>query len=381
MRILYLVKSFATKAGTERVMSDKMNWLSDKGHEITLVTYEQGNHSFAFRLNSSIRHYDLNTRFFTLTKYCIVKRVICYLLLKRKFKKEFQFVVDEIKPDIIVLTSYSLFLFDVVISIKTTSKRIIESHAVFDTIKKSIRFRSNKYVGFVANIYDMHFFSCVKKYDGVITLTKSDSEKWAKYSSKVFVIPNPVTAIPDTIANVERNHRIICVGRLHEEKGFDLLIESFAQIFEKCPGWNVVIYGDGSEKNKLEKQISDCGLKGRVSINPSTDSIYNEYLNSGLYVLCSRYEGFGLVLIEAMACGLPCISFDCPFGPREIIDNCKNGIIVENGNVRKMAYQMLWLINNTSRRVEMGKAARDSSFLYRKDNIMNRWLALFNTLI
>ena len=381
MKILFLIKSFAAKAGTERVMSDKMNWLSDKGHEITLVTYEQGSHSFAFRLNSSIKYFDLNTRFFTLAKYGLIKRGIYYLLLKQKFKTRFQTVIDDIKPDIIVLTTYSVFLFDVVLSIKTTSKRIIESHVAFETVRKSIDFRSSKFISYLASIYDWYIFSYIKKYDGLVALTKSDSEKWLKYSTKVFVIPNPVTSIPDVVANVERNHRIICAGRLHEQKGFDLLIESFSLISEKCPGWDVVIYGDGSEKQTLEKQISDSDLIGRVFLRPSTDTIYNEYLNSGFYVLCSRYEGFGLVLVEAMSCGLPCVSFDCPYGPNEIIENCKNGILVENGNVKELASQILWLINNPCRRVEMGKAARNSSFNYRKDIVMNRWLVLFNTLL
>lgn len=378
MKILYLIKSFAAKAGTERVMSDKMNWLSERGYEITLVTYEQGTHPFAFPLNSSIKHYDLDTRFFELAKYNIVKRLFRYSVLKRHFKKNLQSIMNVVKPDIFVSTTYSLPLFDVLLQIESSSKRIIESHVACCTVKKAENYRSSFLLHSIFKLYDKWMLDHIRRFDGLVTLTENDANEWAKYSNNVCTIPNPVTFIPEELAPVGDAHRIICVGRLHEQKGFDLLIEAFSLIADKCSEWSVDIYGDGDEKQTLNNLIVSHNLEGRVTINSSTGNIYREYLNSSFFVLSSRYEGFGLVLLEAMSCGLPCISFDCPYGPGDIIEDGCNGFLVDNGNVQKMADKILWMIQNRDSRIEMGKRAKRSIMCYERNEIMKKWISFFN---
>ena len=380
MKILYLIKSFAAKAGTERVMSDKMNWLSEKGCEITLVTYEQGTHPFAFPLNSSIKHYDLDTRFFELAKFNIVKRLFRYYVLRRRFRQNLQSVMNVVKPDIFVSTTYSLHLFDVLLQIKSSSKRIIESHVACFTVKKTEEYRSIFLLYSVFKLYDKWMLDHIRRFDGIVSLTQNDSNEWAMYSNNVYTIPNPVTFIPERFAPVGDTHRIICVGRLHEQKGFDLLIEAFSLIADKCPEWVVDIYGNGDEKQTLNDLIASHNLEGRVIINSSTNDIYKEYLNSSFFVLSSRYEGFGLVLLEAMSCGLPCISFDCPYGPDEIIEDGVNGFLVSTFDVREMANRILWMIENNEKRVEMGRAAKNSVARYEKNIVLQKWMKLFDSL-
>ena len=359
-------------------MSDKLNWLSERGYEIALVTYEQGTHPFAFPLNSSIKHYDLDTRFFELAKHNIVKRLFRYYALKRRFKQNLQSVMNVVEPDIFVSTTYSLSLFDVLLQIRSSSKRIIESHVACCTVMKAEGYRSSFLLYSVFKLYDKWMLDHIKHFDCIVSLTQNDANEWAKYSNNVCTIPNPVTFIPEELASVGDTRRILCVGRLHKQKGFDLLIEAFSLIADKCPEWIVDIYGDGDEKQTLNSLIVSRNMERRVTINSSTDNIYREYLNSSFFVLSSRYEGFGLVLLEAMSCGLPCISFNCPYGPSDIITEGCNGFLVENGNVHKMAEKILWMIENKDSRIEMGKRAKKSIMRYERNVIMNKWISLFN---
>lgn len=380
MKVLYLIKSFAAKAGTERVMSDKMNWLAEKGYQIILVTYEQGSHPFAYPLNESIVHYDIKTPFYKLGYYCLVKKIVVYWLLKYLFRKRLLAIVNSVKPDFIVTTSYSIQLFDIISALRTCSKLILESHVACQKIRKSESIRSSLLIHYLAACYDKLMYSYVGKFDCVVSLTKQDAEEWNHFIDNVYIIPNPVTYICQSATKKNVYNRIICVGRFHEQKGFDLLIKAFSLISAECEEWHVVIFGEGEEEKVLKELISKYNLEDRIVINSPSDNIFAEYMKSDFLVLSSRYEGFGLVLLEAMSCGIPCVSFNCPYGPSEIIKDKVNGLLVENGSVRDLANKMLWMIKNERDRIEMGMAAQNSVKSYSKDVIMKKWVDLFDSM-
>lgn len=382
-KIVYVLKSFAVKAGTERVMSDKMNYLAEHGYNVTLITYEQGVHPQVFPLNPSIRHIDLDTRFFLVEKYGYLKRFFLMLKMRRQFKNRLQTFLDEIQPDILITTTYSLNLIDIILSAKTKACRLVESHVACYTVKKSFDCKCNPSFRLLAVWYDRIMLNKVGKADCFVSLTQGDADDWSRYSSNVIVIPNPVTYFPETISSHDGNdeHRIICVGRLHEQKGFDMLIEAFAFIADQCPEWKVDIYGEGFYKDLLEEMINRHNLCGRISINSPTNHIYNEYQHSDFFVLSSRYEGFALVMLEAMSCGIPCVSFKCKYGPKEIIEDGKNGLLVENGNVKDLAEKMLWMIRHREERLQMGKQARKDVRKYELNAIMPKWHELFENLM
>ena len=383
MRLLYITKSFAAKAGVERVFSDKMNWLAENGYEVMLVTYEQGDHPNAFSLHSSIIHNDLDVRFFKLSQYSVLKRCFEYFRCRNRFRKNLQLQVDTFKPDVIITTTYQLNLLDLIFAIKSNSKMVIESHVAFYKAKKSGNFPRNSLLYNMANLYDSYYLRYVKKMDVLVALTAGDANEWKRYCKKVLIIPNPLTCFPseEDLNTKQNTHRIIAVGRLNEQKGFDLLIEAFSKIADLCPEWTVDIFGNGDDKERLQAMIFSKHLENRIFLNSSTPDIYREYMRSDFLVLSSRYEGFALVLIEAMSCCLPCVAFKCKFGPEDIITDGQNGLLVSNGDINKLGDSIMWMIEHIKERTIMGNTARLSSARYNKDIIMKEWTSLFSSLM
>jgi glycosyltransferase involved in cell wall biosynthesis len=151
-------------------------------------------------------------------------------------------------------------------------------------------------------------------------------------------------------------------------------------ISNQCPEWHVDIFGIGDEKQHLIDRIKYKKMQNKIFIHPATPKIYEEYSRSDFFVLSSRFEGLPLVLIEAMSSGLPCLSFRCKYGPEDIIEDGKNGILVEDGNIQQLAEKILWMCNHEKERNIMGIQARKTSEKYKKENIMPKWINLFNTL-
>ena len=378
MKIIYILRSFALKAGTERVISDKMNYLAEHGYEVTLITYEQGSHPKAYPLHPSIRHIDLNTRFFVIEKFGLLKRLIMMSRMRSSFRKRLQQILDEVKPDYYISTTYSINLIDIILSVRTQARKIVESHVACYTVMKSNNYNHQFMMRTLASLYDRWILGKLSKADLMVVLTKGDARDWSLYSDRVMVIPNPVTQYPEHVLPHDGNgHRIICVGRLDSQKGYDMLIDAFAMIESQCIGWHIDIFGEGSDKAMLLDKINQLGLQKRIIIHSPTPEIFYEYQRSEFFVLSSRYEGLPLVLLEAMACGIPCVAFRCKYGPEDIIQDKKDGLLVDNGDVQVLAEKMLWMIIHTEERLCMGQTAREDIRRYEKQTIMQQWLDLF----
>lgn len=381
MRIMYIIKSFAMKAGVERVMSDKMNWLVEHGYEVSMVTYEQGDHPFAFPLSDRVRHYKLDARFFKLYQYPLWQRPFRMRQMRRRFRDGLQQAVDSERPDIIITTTYSMKVLDIIVSVRTNARRLIESHVACCTVRKSYEYMEKPLLRPLASLYDRWTFARIARFEKLIVLTHGDASEWRRYIKNVEIIPNPVTSYPDMVPPHDGTcHRIIAVGRLQNQKGFDMLIDAFALIADRCPEWHVDIFGSGDDRDMLLDRIQQKGLAGRVNILSPVDNIYDEYKNSDFYVFSSRYEGFGLVLVEAMSCGVPCVSFRCKYGPEEIIHDGVDGLLAEDGNVQNLADKMLWMTVHTPERLAMGQESRKSAYKYQKDTVMRHWAKLFETI-
>lgn len=383
MKILYVLRSMAMLAGTERVISAKINWLACHGYDVTLVTYEQGKHSLPFPLDSRVNVIDLDTRFFLIRNYSIFRRFICYLHLKALLKNRLGTVVNKFHPDVIITTAYSLKIADVLLEFRNEARLVMESHETCYSVLKAYDYRHSFLMKYIAAFFDNRSMKLVNEYDCLVTLTEGDAKEWREKGVKnVEVIPNPLSVYPKDVSNdTDRPFgRIISVGRLEKVKGFDFLISAFALISDKCPNWRIDIYGAGSCEEELLDMIASKGMDGRISICTPTEGIYDEYLRSDFCVLSSRHEGFGMVLLEAMSCGIPCVAFDCKYGPGEIIKSGYSGLLVKDGDIHELSLGILWLIEHQEERLKMGQRSREDSYYYQNDLVMKHWTNLFDKL-
>ena len=359
---------------------DKMNYLAQNtSYDVTFITFEQGNHPFAYKLNDRIKVVDINCRFVELWNYNIIKRNILNFILRRKLKKCLTATLKKESPDIVISTTedikYNYCIFNL------PYRFIVESHVhMKEIIKSSIK--KQFFIHSISKIFFKWKLSRINKCKLLVALTDADKRDWSKViNSDIIIIPNILTFYPDKITDYsKRSKRILCVGRLTKQKGFDLMIKVWAKIADKHKDWKVDIYGDGDLRDTLNELINNYGLNDSITLHPSTSNIYNEHMDSSIFAFSSRFEGFGLVLIEAMSCGVPCISFDCPHGPSEIITNGKNGLLVQNGNIDEFANSLDSMINNYEQRKFMSINARIDSQKYKRENIMPQWIELFETL-
>jgi len=373
INMVFVFSSIANKSGTERTLTDKINYLASIGHEVTIITYEQGGHPYAFPVDEKVQCLDLGCRYFTIYKYFLLKRLWWGWKMKRCFKKELHLYVDRYHPDVIITPTYTWEYMNEIMSLKHKSCVVVESHTAFlhDMIGGTLLERIRKQI----------LLRSIMKSDLLIALTNSDADSWKQYIRNVATVSNPLTFYPETLSLPSKEKgRIIAVGRLESQKRFDRLIIAFSLIAHKYPSWYIDIYGEGNEKEALQRQIEEKGLGKQIFLKGVTSNVYSEYERSQFLVFSSDYEGFGLVLIEAMACGLPCVSTDCPCGPSEIIEDCKTGLLAKM-DAKDLSFKMEWMITHEKERKEMGIKARQSVVRYKKENVMKEWERAYLSVI
>lgn len=384
MKIVYIYKSFAESGGIERVLSDKMNWLvRNTNYDITFITHEQCNRPFIYNLDKRIKCIDLNYRSWDIYNYSIFLRPYFYFKYKRQFKNRIKDILHSEKPDIVVSTMGEYiehgFLY------KLPYKFIVESHTSFDGLQQELVEFVNPKAKRIVKWFNKKRLRNLYNVDLIVSLTNRDAEMWKSLlkssSPKITNIPNMVTKIPNYIKPYDkREKRIICAGRLCKQKGYDMLIKAWCIIADKYKDWRIDIFGKGKLKNELEQQIERYGVNESMRIHNAIDDIYSEYMNSSFLVLSSHYEGFALVLIEAMSCGLPCVSFNCPYGPLENISHGQNGLLVPPDDVKQLANAIEWMITHEEERNIMSIKARKKAQDYHASIIMPKWVDLFENI-
>ena len=376
-KIVYCTPSLYMAGGVERVLTLKANYFADNyGYDVTIITTDGEDKKCFFPLSEKVKVINLGIHFEDMWHRSFLKRLCMYLPKERQFKKLLTTELNRIKPDITisVLRREINFLTE----IHDGSKKIGEIHINRAHYRNFTPNRTNPFKAIFAKFWMHGLVKKLKKLDRFVVLTEYDRQAWQEIP-RVDVIANPLPFYPDII-NTVRRKRIISVGRYFDEKGYDMLLKVWAIVEKECDDWELDIYGDG---NKLyyEKIASTLALdRQRCRLNDSISDVQREYLDSSLFVCTSRFEGFGMGIIEAMACGLPVVAFDCLWGPRSIITDGEDGLLVENGNIVKMAETILSLINHPERISEMGMKSRKNVQRFNIDTIAKKWKRLFDSL-
>ena len=376
LKLVYITPALYMAGGVERVLTLKANYFTEHfGYDITIILTEGKDRPLFYPLSNKIKVINLNIGFEELWTCSFVKKVFVYLKKQRQFKKSLTKELMRILPDITVslLRREINFIND----IKDGSRKIGELHVNRANYRNFEASDSNFIKNLFAKFWMLSLVAKLKKLDRFVVLTEEDKDAWPELKN-ICVIPDPLSFIPTKHSELKEK-RVIAVGRYVFQKGFDLLLQAWSKIEKLYPDWQLAIFGDG-DRTPYEKQMKALEIDNkRCHLNGPTSNIQQEYINSSIFVFSSRFEGFGMVLVEAMACGLPVVSFDCPCGPKDIVKDGKDGILVEKGNIDLLGSSLSILMNDESLRQSMSKEGLNNVQRFRIDKIAECWQMLFDS--
>lgn len=370
MKVLYLFRSLAVFGGIERILVNKMNYLSSVyGYCVWMITTDQGDHAIPYSLHEDVKVEDLGICFYRRYRYNIIRRIWMYNIMRRRYKRLLHKHILDINPDLIVCTTADDI--DSIVSVKGTIPLVVESHSVFS---RTIEYGNN----WLLKKYRKHMFLKSLSYaDCIVTLTEADAVEWRRVHPQIIVIPNFLLA-----AGHERslliNKSAIFVGRLDSQKDPLALIRIWSKIRQYNNDWILNIYGEGDLEDEVKELAEEVG---GIVVHKPTDNIWKCYAESSMLLSTSLYEPFGLVIIEAMSCGLPVVAFDCPYGPATIISDGVNGYLVPQDDIDGYVDKVCMLMGAINKRQLIGKAGRNSICKYTPSAIMPQWKTLFDEIL
>lgn len=353
-KICFIIGSLNSTGGTERVTTLMANELSIF-YDVSIVSMVSGTEPF-FALHANVHTYSLYPQ-----KISFKKNFFSAMRKIRKFVRQHQF--DTL---IVVDSIYCVFTVPALVGIDI-------NHICWE----HFNFNNNNGV----KIRDIGRRLAVRYCDYVVTLTNRDEALWRqgikRIKAEVIAIPNP-TSYQDISHKPNLDLKsFLAVGHLTNVKGFDLLIKAWSQFCQSNDDWTLRIVGSGEEEKALKAQAKKLKVDKRIEFIPTTKEIEHYYKTSSFFCLSSRFEGFGMVILEAQSFGLPVISFDCDFGPRDLIENGVDGSLVENGNVEALAERMLSSIALSQTNYEqLSKNAKQSASRFTINSVIQNWIAI-----
>jgi glycosyltransferase involved in cell wall biosynthesis len=370
MHILYIYPEFTIKGGADRVIIEKANSLVEVGFRVTIVTESQMGRDFSFPLNNSVNHIDIGLDFNKQYKQGTFRRTYTYLTLLYKYKRQLSIVLKTLRPDIVITTLGRSVT--IITKMRDGSMKIGESHTVKAHVRGFDQMEENGFFHcLVAKLLKKNTERSVSKLKKLVLLTKEDAADWSGIVDTV-VIPNSIPFFPNECAKLE-NKQVIIVGRFNDAKGYNYMIEAWTIVHQHHSDWILHVYGSGELHDQVSLWIQEKQLLDTIIMHEPTIDIMSRYLESSICAMSSRYEGFPMVLLEAMSCGVPCVSFDCPYGPRNIIQNEEDGLLVDYLNSQALAKGICRLIEDKELRKRLGARARENILRFSKERVILQW--------
>ena len=354
--IAIILPSIIGKGGTERAVTNLANICSEGGLNVYILSTDTASGTSPYDLHEQVHvvHCGLKT-----ASGNLITKVIHLCKLKKLLLR----YVNDFSIDAFVGT-YSLLN----CLLTTIAKKVTVigcEHMNYESANKlNAQLRKKRY-------HLLH---------KVVVLTEGDARNYTFVSKKkLAVIPNSLSFSAQQIASYEKQ-TVLSLGRLTYQKGYDMMIQVAKEVYPRFPSWQFVIAGQGTDEVSLRKQIADAHLEDYVKIIPPQSDVKSLYGSSSIYAMTSRFEGLPMVLIEAASCGLPIVSFDCPYGPSFVVVHNENGYLVDNNNVLQFSEYLSKLMESEQLRKQMG----EKSFVCAKDfsteSVSKKWFALFNEL-
>lgn len=378
MKIVYCLPALYNPGGMERVLTEKVNYLITQGFDVTIITTDQKGRENYFKLLPPVKLVDFELNFEDHFNVNLLKKTQSHYKKTSLYKKKLYNYL--IRNEVDICISLCGKEIDFLTSLTDQSIKMAEIHFSMNNRKLFIMARHQGLMWrLIGDFRTWQLKRATRQLEKLVVLTEQDAKDWLKTHDNILSIPNPTPFVCDMFADIN-SKTAISVGKLDEQKGYDYLLKSWKIVCEKHPDWKLKIFGKGAWHDQLTSYINQNELNGVVELCGTTTDIKKEYLNSALYVMSSRYEGLPMVLIEAMACGLPLISFDCECGPRAVINNGENGYLVPVGNIEGLADKICSLIENEDLRQQMSQKSKEYSVRYSPEIIMNQWVDLFESL-
>ena len=381
MNLLYCIPHLYNSGGMERVLTQKVNWLAaHTDYTITIVTTEPtptGTPKCYFPLSEKVQVVELNIDFnadYTkplLPKYC------AHMRRMRAYKRALTEYIVQHGIELCI----SLGGKEIAFLRHLPCRTIAEMHFAMDQRRQLIEANHKSlFWSLVGEVRTRQLVQAVKPLERLVVLTDADKAAWEKAGcTNVTVIPNPCSLDGQKVSiKSAKSKTILAVGRLHEQKGFDLLLQAWKPIEKTYSDWSLRIVGEGPKRAELEAQIESQGLK-RVVLVGATNNVLDEYEAASIFVQSSRYEGLPLALIEAMWSGLPCIAFDCPQGPAELLAEDR-GWLVPDGDIAELTAQIAYALSHPEEALKRAQKAQSfAQTTYSEAAIMPQWVQLIES--
>jgi glycosyltransferase involved in cell wall biosynthesis len=379
MRIVYCTDSINYYGGIQTVTVTKANALAEiPGNDVWMIVADNSGKR-SYDLSGMVHFIDLGVNYYEDDWRSRFHSLKGMLFNRRIHKIKLAKILSSIEPDVVVSTGTSEKHFLPFIKVASKPVFIREIHFTSDYRKLSAGSLFERVAARIADFIDYHLL--ISHYDKIVLLSEEDRQtNWSAKVKNLAVIPDPICITADRTSTLE-NKIVITAGRLVQQKNFSSLVRAWGKVHDRYPEWELQIWGEGGDRSMLESLISDFGLKGSVKLMGYSNNIMARYPDASIFVLSSLFEGFGMVIVEAMSCGLPVVSYACPCGPKDIIKDGSDGFLVPSGDEDALAERICELIENEEKRKLMGKAALANSGRFALDSVISMWMDLFRKTI